>query len=103
MILWYCMVSQLIECFVGVVMYLNYLNSIHNDFSFHTEARFKFNSPEYNFLMLASNYHKPVQFQPEFEDLIEFFTSEALKEQPKDLIDFGVEFFDSLERVSRAL
>jgi hypothetical protein len=53
--------------------------------------------------MLASNYHKPVQFQPEFEDLIEFFTSEALKEQPKDLIDFGVEFFDSLERVSRAL
>ena len=41
--------------------------------------------------MLASNYHETITFKQEFEDLIELFTSEALKEQPADLVDFGVE------------
>ena len=43
--------------------------------------------------MLASNYHKTVTATKEFEELLEFFTSEIFKEQPKDLIDFGVHFF----------
>ncbi len=43
--------------------------------------------------MLASNYQKTVSATPEFEELLEFFTSEVLKEQPEDLVNFGVHFF----------
>ena len=47
---------------------------------------------------MSSKYIKKYAFPPGFQDLLSEFTIEILRNQPKDIIDFGVEYFKCLQQ-----
>ena len=47
---------------------------------------------------MSSKYIKKYDIPPGFQDLLSEFTKEILRNQPKDIIDFGVEYFRCLQQ-----
>ena len=47
---------------------------------------------------MSSKYIKKYDIPPGFQDLLSEFTKEILRNQPKDIIDFGVEYFKCLQQ-----
>ncbi len=47
---------------------------------------------------MSSKYIKKYTIPPGFQDLLSEFTKEILRNQPKDIIDFGVEYFKCLQQ-----
>ena len=47
---------------------------------------------------MSSKYLKKYAIPPGFQDLLSEFTKEILRNQPKDIIDFGVEYFKCLQQ-----
>ena len=47
---------------------------------------------------MSSKYIKKYPIPPGFQDLLSAFTVEILRNQPKDIIDFGVEYFKCLQQ-----
>ena len=47
---------------------------------------------------MSSKYIKKYAIPPGFQDLLSEFTKEILRNQPKDIIDFGVEYFKCLQQ-----
>ena len=47
---------------------------------------------------MSSKYIKKYIIPPGFQDLLSEFTKEILRNQPKDIIDFGVEYFKCLQQ-----
>ena len=46
---------------------------------------------------MSSKYIKKYAIPPGFQDLLSEFTKEILRNQPKDIIDFGIEYFKCLQ------
>ena len=46
---------------------------------------------------MSSKYIKKYSIPPGFQSLLSEFTKEILRNQPKDIIDFGVEYFKCLQ------
>ena len=46
---------------------------------------------------MASKYLKKFQVPNDFENILSDFAKEILRNQPKDIIDFGIEYFKGLE------
>ena len=47
---------------------------------------------------MSSKYIKKYDIPPGFQDLLSEFTKEILRNQPKDIIDFGIEYFKCLQQ-----
>ena len=47
---------------------------------------------------MSSKYIKKYNIPPGFQDLLSEFTKEILRNQPKDIIDFGIEYFKCLQQ-----
>ena len=47
---------------------------------------------------MSSKYIKKYEIPPGFQDLLSEFTKEILRNQPKDIIDFGIEYFKCLQQ-----
>ena len=47
---------------------------------------------------MSSKYIKKYSIPPGFQDLLSEFTKEILRNQPNDIIDFGVEYFKCLQQ-----
>ena len=47
---------------------------------------------------MSSKYIKKYTIPPGFQDLLSEFTKEILRNQPNDIIDFGVEYFKCLQQ-----
>ena len=47
---------------------------------------------------MSSKYIKKYAIPPGFQDLLSEFTKEILRNQPKDIVDFGVEYFKCLQQ-----
>ena len=47
---------------------------------------------------MSSKYIKKYTIPPGFQDLLSEFTKEILRNQPEDIIDFGVEYFKCLQQ-----
>ena len=48
----------------------------------------------------ASDYLRKYGIPEGFEDLLEHFVVEVLRDQPEDMVDFGVNYFGCLNDVS---
>ena len=47
---------------------------------------------------MSSKYIKKYTIPPGFQDLLSEFTKEILRNQPEDIVDFGVEYFKCLQQ-----
>ena len=47
---------------------------------------------------MSSKYIKKYNIPPGFQDLLSEFTKEILRNQPEDIIDFGIEYFKCLQQ-----
>ena len=46
---------------------------------------------------MASKYRKLFKVPPDFENILNDFAKEILRNQPRDIIDFGIKYFGAIE------